>query len=341
MKKFLKTVKQSTLILLVIAGCLCFNNQAKVCAKKSKIQISDKKIYIGVYQNYKVLKLKGTKKKPKWSSSKKSVATIDKYGRIDTKKKGTTTITAKLGKKKYKCKVIVERPYITPNDFKILVGQTKKLTLHGTKRKVTSWRVISKDVASISSKGIIKGLTPEDTNVCANIGKESYYVSVGVRTINYGNLQQLILQHVSKKNDDGFWYYVRHKHSNNIYYYMTLKYDNNDQRIYVNIDMPYGSHSDWMYTFALDPQSSNVIVRCNRTIDNNKQYIAQGVLKGAFRKKIFSWNQKNILFELKDTKNLFTSEARIQSESNKYLKEAINTFQSFVLMEDIDFDFYE
>ncbi|MCM1232936.1 MAG: Ig-like domain-containing protein [Ruminococcus flavefaciens] len=52
--------------------------------------------------------LKGTTKKPKWSSSKKSVATVTSKGKIKAKKKGNAVITAKLGKKNYKCKVKVK-----------------------------------------------------------------------------------------------------------------------------------------------------------------------------------------------------------------------------------------
>lgn len=56
----------------------------------------------------KQLKIKGTKKKAKWSSNKKSVVSVDKKGKITAKKKGTAVITAKVGKKNYKCKVTVK-----------------------------------------------------------------------------------------------------------------------------------------------------------------------------------------------------------------------------------------
>ena len=56
------------------------------------------------------LKVKGTKKKIKWSSKKKSIATVTKKGVVKGRKAGKTTIVAKVGKKKYSCKVIV-KPY--------------------------------------------------------------------------------------------------------------------------------------------------------------------------------------------------------------------------------------
>ena len=43
------------------------------------------------------------------SSSKKSVATVSSKGRVKAKKKGSATITAKVGKKKYTCKVTVKK----------------------------------------------------------------------------------------------------------------------------------------------------------------------------------------------------------------------------------------
>lgn len=54
-----------------------------------------------------VLKLSGTKQKAKWSSSSKSVASVQSNGKVTGIKKGSTTITAQVGKLKLKCKVTV------------------------------------------------------------------------------------------------------------------------------------------------------------------------------------------------------------------------------------------
>lgn len=52
---------------------------------------------------------KALKKAVKWSSSKKKVATVSKTGKVKAKKKGKTTITAKLKGKKISCKVTVKK----------------------------------------------------------------------------------------------------------------------------------------------------------------------------------------------------------------------------------------
>lgn len=74
------------------------------------------------------LKLSGTKKKVKWSSSKRSVATVSAKGKVTAKKKGSATITAKVGKKKYRCKVKVLQPVTSVKLNK------KSLTLDAGKR---------------------------------------------------------------------------------------------------------------------------------------------------------------------------------------------------------------
>ncbi len=172
------SLKQLALCTIVILSCLFMLNNVNIYAKKPKVRLSATKIYVGEYQDYRKLKLKGTKKKPKWSSSKKSVATVNKKGWIYTKKKGTTIITAKLGKKKYKCKVIVEHPYLNYQKLDLYVGDTKQLSIRGTKRKVTSWGTSDKGTASVTSKGVVKGVSQERVNVWANIGSESYFCEI-------------------------------------------------------------------------------------------------------------------------------------------------------------------
>lgn len=55
------------------------------------------------------LKVKGTSKKAKWSSSKKSVATVNSKGRVTALKAGKAKITAKIGKKKLRCTITVKK----------------------------------------------------------------------------------------------------------------------------------------------------------------------------------------------------------------------------------------
>ena len=77
---------------------------------KTTTRLSSKKIVLQVGKTKKLkVKNKPAGVKVVWKSSKKKVATVSKKGKVKAKKPGKTTITAKVGKKKYKCKVIVKR----------------------------------------------------------------------------------------------------------------------------------------------------------------------------------------------------------------------------------------
>jgi hypothetical protein len=70
-----------------------------------KINKTNKTMYIG--DTFK-LRIIGTNKPVKWSSGKKSVASVNKKGKVTAKKAGKATITAKAGGKKYICKIVVK-----------------------------------------------------------------------------------------------------------------------------------------------------------------------------------------------------------------------------------------
>lgn len=92
-------------------------------ATKVKINATKKTLVKG--QTY-TLKVSGTKKKVKWSTGKKSVSTVNSKGKVTAKAKGTATITAKVGSKKYTCKVTVETPKI--NKTSLTLTETNSYT---------------------------------------------------------------------------------------------------------------------------------------------------------------------------------------------------------------------
>lgn len=87
------------------------NNAAnkKVASSKVKLNYSRKTLVVG---DKVTLKLIGNSKKVKWSSGKKTVASVSSNGKVTAKKKGKAVITAKVGKKKYKCEITVKKNVI-------------------------------------------------------------------------------------------------------------------------------------------------------------------------------------------------------------------------------------
>ncbi len=115
MKKAMKKVVAITLSFSVFVGSITVSAPEADAKKKTKLKINKTKCTLFVGKTTK-LKVTGTKKKVKWSSSKKKVATVSQKGLVKAKKAGKTTITAKIGKKKYCCKVTVKANLVTKPD---------------------------------------------------------------------------------------------------------------------------------------------------------------------------------------------------------------------------------
>lgn len=106
----MKRMKKIAAILLTFVIIVSlFSVQAE--AAKVKLNKTKATIYVGKSIT---LKVKGTSKKVKWTSSNKKVATVSSKGKVTGKKKGTVKIKAKIGKKTYQCKVTVKKPIPVP-----------------------------------------------------------------------------------------------------------------------------------------------------------------------------------------------------------------------------------
>lgn len=147
------------------------NVNAKVKLNKKSITITKGKTY--------TLKINGTKKKAKWSSSKKSIVSVSKSGKVKGKKRGSSTITAKIGKKTYKCKVKVETPSLSATKKSIAVGKKYTLKLNNCSRskKFTS---SNNSVATVSKSGVITAKKTGNSRISVKISDKTYYCSISV-----------------------------------------------------------------------------------------------------------------------------------------------------------------
>lgn len=137
MKKTRKKGIRSLAILLVLVLTLGFSPVTNVEAKAAP-RLNYKKVTLvqGKKKRLKVRNL-SRRRKVKWYSTKKSVATVNKKGVVKAKKKGKTYIVAKVGKKKYRCKVIVKRK-VTKKKKK----SNKKVKINkSTKRQLPSYKL--------------------------------------------------------------------------------------------------------------------------------------------------------------------------------------------------------
>ena len=148
-------------------------------ASAASVRLNKTKIVLVVGQTYK-LKVSGTKKTPQWSSSNKKIVSVTKKGVVKGLRKGTATITAKIGKKTYKCKVTVESPKLSSTKKTVTAGTSFTLKLNGTKRTV-KWYTSNKKIATVSSKGVVKTLRAGSVKITAKLGGKSYVCRLTVK----------------------------------------------------------------------------------------------------------------------------------------------------------------
>lgn len=145
----------------------------------TKVKLNKKKAYVTKGEKIQ-LKVSGTKKTVKWSSSNKKIATVSSKGTVKGLKKGTVTITAKVGDEKYTCKVTVESPKISESKVTVYKGKKITLSMKNTKQTV-KWTSSNKKVATVNSKGSVKGIKKGTATITAKVGNKKYTCKITVK----------------------------------------------------------------------------------------------------------------------------------------------------------------
>jgi uncharacterized protein YjdB len=135
------------------ASCLVTVNSPTVTLNQSHITL-----YRG--QGAKLSAKVSSKVKPKWKTSKKSVATVDQNGNITAVKNGTAVITATVNGVSDICEVIVKKPVITlsAEELTIKAGSATSITANVSSGNSPIWSTSNSKIISINSKGQIKAL---------------------------------------------------------------------------------------------------------------------------------------------------------------------------------------
>ncbi len=179
-----KLQKVLAMLLIVIMAAGMFSIQSEAAAVK--LNKTKATIYVG---SSKVLKVKGISGKVKWSSSKKSVATVNSKGKVTAKKAGKTTITAKVNKKTYQCKITVKNPYLNQKSLTLSGGETYQLSITGTSAK--SWTSSDEAVASVSGKGKVTAKKAgKATITCKGKNGKTYKCQVTVKDSGSSGLSE-------------------------------------------------------------------------------------------------------------------------------------------------------
>lgn len=193
MKKMLVAIFLSLVMAIGIPMVVPVFVQTMPVEAAAKIKLNKKKATIYVGKSVQ-LKIKGTKSKVKWTSNKKSVAKVDSKGKVTGKKAGKAIITAKVGKKKYKCTVIVKEKenntvsvtniILDKSSIQLNVGENDTLIAtilpNSIINKTVSWSSSDINIATVNN-GVVTGISPGNTYITAAIGMKSAVCRVTVK----------------------------------------------------------------------------------------------------------------------------------------------------------------
>lgn len=120
---------------------------------------------------------------PSYSSSKRSIASVDSNGLITAKKAGSCRISVKSGKSTSYCKITVSKTTITLNKKSISMehGATFKLTAKTSNGTTPTFKSNKKSVATVSENGKITAMKPGDAIITVKADQTEVQCKVKVK----------------------------------------------------------------------------------------------------------------------------------------------------------------
>lgn len=169
--------------LLLISGIslnLCKYASAKIAPV---ILLSDYSKEMNVGDEYYLFAYSSDGRIPKFTSSDKKIATIDKYGKITAKKAGKCTITVKAFTTETSCSLKVLKTQITLNKKSVSIEQNEvfKLDTQISNNSSPLYKSSKKSVAIIDNEGNITGIKPGSTVITVQAGGSSANCIVTVK----------------------------------------------------------------------------------------------------------------------------------------------------------------
>ena len=145
-----KLVKQSLAFCLLLSMLFSMAKPALAAGGIKQKQLS---LYTGQSAQ---LTLTGVKGKATWTTSNKKVATVSVAGNVKGVAKGNATITARVGKASFQCKVTVKDPSISAASKTLTKGGKFTLSLNGTIIKAAA--TSNNKVAAVAKTGVVQAV---------------------------------------------------------------------------------------------------------------------------------------------------------------------------------------
>ena len=195
-----RVLLMSVITLLVAVFCL------PVGAASSKAKLSKNKLTMYVGRSY-PLKAEGFTGKVTWKSSDTKIATVSSKGKVTAQKKGTAVITAKCGKQKKTCKVMVKPIELSKKKVTTTEGKTFRLKLYCGATSGIKWKSSNKKVVKIKKNTqnwvTLEALKHGKATITATYKDKKYKCVVTVKKKPEKKLEQQPEEEKTEKQQEG------------------------------------------------------------------------------------------------------------------------------------------
>ena len=178
-KNYMKRLGSLFLALVLVCSCLIYK---PTTTEASTPKLNASSLVLVKNHSY-TLKVSGTTKKLSWVSSNRSVVDINRVSnqsvKVVPKKMGTATVTARLGTKKYNCKVKVIDAKLNVSKKTLYKGSSYTLKVSGA--TVKKWVSNNTSIATVSSKGKVSAKNVGTSKVYAYVGNSVLTCTVTVK----------------------------------------------------------------------------------------------------------------------------------------------------------------
>lgn len=155
----------------------------RVVVNKTKITLSQTSASIEHGESLKLSATTSNESKVTWKSSKKSIATVDEYGRVTGMKPGETIITATADGSSVTCTLTVKLPtlHMDTTAAALYRGQTVKLTATSSSGIKPTWKTNKKSVATVDATGTVTAIKNGTAIITATVDGVSQTCEITVQ----------------------------------------------------------------------------------------------------------------------------------------------------------------
>lgn len=179
-----KIISMSLLILIIsILQVQADGFEAYAADKRCVILLSKYNAEMDIGTRMYLIAIVSDGKKPVFRSSNSKVASVDSYGQITAKNKGTAQITVSRGKSRAVCKVTVKKTEVQLGEtlFEMQKGEQKKLSVSVSSGTKPTFRSSNSRVAKVDAEGNITAVKNGNATITVKADGESRKCKVTVK----------------------------------------------------------------------------------------------------------------------------------------------------------------